>query len=170
MDNCTNQDLLIKARRSPQLDQPEPAKQQVPYGSGNAAYKQRQYGDANVDTCSRNARARNRTPRNPRDRKRQILIKSILAVVSPFILASILLLLPNSPGGADFILIWQLSFGIGFYFFIRTLHLKQGNLTFKRIVAAFLTSIYIPGMIIAIPIYMLIFDCEVTGNCLMLGC
>jgi hypothetical protein len=168
MDNCTNQDLLIKARRSPQLDQPEPAKQQVPYGSGNAAYKQRQYGDANVDTCSRNARARNRTPRNPRDRKRQILIKLLLSVVSPFILASILLLLPNSPGGADFILIWQLSFGIGLYFFVRALFTKKR--VFPVAVTGILITIYTVVMGIATPIYMLSFACLVTGNCLMIGC
>jgi hypothetical protein len=184
MDNYTNRNLPRRARRPRRSI--GLAKQQDDYGSGSAIaqatdQKQASYTKPAIRQRVRATGVRARfghAKKKLQDRRHtRCWMPSLfmMAIFSPFIIASILSVLFGSfglfrrvPDASVFT--WQLSLATGFYFFVRTNFqgADAASIGPRIIVAIVMAFVYVSAMFFAVLIYTMIFGCAVMNDCPMI--
>jgi cation transport ATPase len=176
MDNHTNQDLLIKARRSPR------STKLVTYNDNYISSSTTAPSQSLKSRYSNEQRARSKVrsgyvEKELQDRKqsRRPAIGLMLTIFAPFVVASILSVFFGLFGlfsrVADAaVFTWHLSFAAGFYFFIRNLFrgVDTSSIVMRIILAIVLAIVYVPVMYFATFLYTSIFGCAVMNDCPML--
>jgi hypothetical protein len=167
-----------RARRSPRSNRLTGlTKQYEDYASGAATSQQQADVKLQPIPNTSDSESLENSENDNRDQEDNQFGRGItLAFGLPLIVASFLLLLYSSSQALETELainmIWTLSFGSGFYFFVRSIFVSGRDFSIKwRVISAIVFAIiYVPGMIVVTLTYTILFSCLVVGNCLMIDC